>query len=154
MMRILLTLLFLVVATLIKIYSKYNVPDSSGLVCVDDKAQQHFKDECDINNIIDKYRVNGCFQPSDLASSEPVYADVSDVQDFASAQNFVIQAQEQFMSLDSKIRRRFNDDPVQFMAFCEDACNYDEAISLGICVPKSVDNSVDNSVNKEDISQE
>lgn len=152
MMRILVIWLFLVVVTLskIKIFSKFDVPVVSGLTCVDDKAQQHFKDECDINNIIDRYRINGTFQPSDLSASSPVYADVSNVQDFLSAQNFVIQAQEQFMSLDSKIRRRFNDDPAQFMAFCEDSSNYDEAVSLGIVVPKAVDNSVDNSV----ISQE
>lgn len=132
-----------------KIYSKYEVPPADGLVCVDDKAQQHFKDECDINTIIDNYRINGCFQPGDLNVSSPVYADVSDVKDFQSAQNYVIQAQEQFMTLDARIRRRFNDDPAQFMAFCEDESNYEEALALGIVV-KPVDNSVDNST----ISQE
>lgn len=46
--------------------------------------------------------------------------------------NQIVQAQDMFMSLPSKIRNRFGNDPSQFLDFVSDPLNKDEMRSLGL----------------------
>lgn len=43
-------------------------------------------------------------------------------------------AQEQFAALSSKIRKRFNNDPVELLKFVSDAKNLEEMYELGLAV--------------------
>lgn len=101
-------------------------------------TQQHFKDECDINNIIARYEATGLLTDP-LQSSGRMYefGDYSAVQDYQDSLNCVIAAREMFDSLPSKIRERFNYDPARLLQFLGDDSNRDEAIRLGLVDPPS-----------------
>lgn len=98
----------------------------------DSLTQQHFKDDCDVNKIIDRYTRTGVVPAELIQQSEGVYGDFSNVGDFLAAQQSVLNARQSFEALPSSIRRRFNDDPAQLIAFMSDENNYDEALSLGL----------------------
>lgn len=92
-------------------------------------TQQNFKDECDINNIIDKFGVEHVAQdPRQMPTSE----DFIGTFDFQTAQNMIVAAREAFMDQPAHVRARFDNDPAKMIAFVENADNYDEAVKLGI----------------------
>lgn len=65
-------------------------------------------------------------------AGEPMYGDFSSVEDYQAAVNSVMQAQDQFMALPAQIRKRFDNDPAQLIAFMNDPGNASEAIELGL----------------------
>lgn len=95
----------------------------------DDKAQQQYKEECDINTIVRRFGLTGQL-PENLRM--PLTGDFVDVPDFQTALNLVISAQDEFMKVPADVRARFNNDPGELMAFLEDDKNRDEAIKLGL----------------------
>lgn len=101
-------------------------------------TQQHFKDDCDTNKIIERYTRTGVVPAELVKTSQGVYADFSNVGDFLAAQLSVAKARESFEALPSAVRRRFNDDPAQFIDFMSNGANYEEALKLGL-VNKRVD---------------
>lgn len=99
-----------------------------------DRAQQHFRDECDINVMVARFARTGMPPPPPQMPS-PV--DFDSVFDFQSAMQVLIDAKAGFMTLPSKVRREFDNDPSKFLAFVQDDANRDEAIRLGL-IPKPV----------------
>lgn len=97
---------------------------------------QSAKDECDINLIIE--RANAGMAPAFVNERVPQFGDFSEVADYQSAFNQVIEAQDQFAALPSKVRARFGNDPAQLLSFISDASNRDEAIRLGLISPPDV----------------
>lgn len=93
-------------------------------------TQQHFKDECDINNIIKKYTRTGSI--THLNAKKGVYMDLTTLPDYQQSLNTVLKANEAFESLPSKIRKKFHNDPQQLIDFLSDDKNYEEAMSLGL----------------------
>jgi len=105
-----------------------------GLKCFDDSlTQQQFRDESDINNIVDRFMKTGHL-PDPV--SMPQYVDYEGVFDFQSAMNVVRQADENFMRMDAKVRARFHNSPQEFLEFFADPANTEEAVRLGLAVPK------------------
>jgi len=105
----------------------------SGLRCLDASlTQQQFRDECDINNIVDQFMKTGHLP---TPASMPQYVDYEGVFDFHTAMNAVRQADENFMRMDAKIRARFHNSPQEFLEFFADPANADEAVRLGLAVP-------------------
>jgi phage internal scaffolding protein len=104
--------------------------NESGLHCEDASlAQQHFKDECDINNILRQFNLTGILPEAPLS---PRYGDFTGVTDYHTALNQVIAAEDEFMSLPANIRARFENNPAQLIEFLDNPENLDEAISLGL----------------------
>lgn len=64
------------------------------------------------------------------------YLDVSQLKDYQSSLQTVIDAQESFMTLPSEVRKKFANNPQQLISFLADPKNTDEAISLGLKKPK------------------
>ena len=93
-------------------------------------AQQHFKDECDVNNILRKYETTGLI--THVANGMPSYGDFSSVPDYQHAQNLLIEAQEYFDALPASLRKRFDNDPFVMLQFLEDPDNREEAENLGL----------------------
>lgn len=124
-----------------KIFSRFDVPPSCGISCGDGLTQQHFKDECDINNILRNY------VPPVNNVPPPVFGDFT-TSDLMTAYDIVRSASSNFDALDSNIRARFNNNPVELMQFLENEKNREEAIQLGLLVAPQhvVNNPVDNSV--------
>lgn len=106
----------------------------TGLECLDDSlTQQQFRDESDINNIVDRFMKTGHL-PDPV--SMPQYVDYEGVFDFQSAMNVVRQADENFMRMDAKVRARFHNSPQEFLEFFANPENQDEAVRLGLAVAR------------------
>lgn len=117
-------------------YDMYKVSDETGLKCEDKSlAQQHMKDECDINVIVERFGVTGSVP---VAPIEPSYGDFSGVGDYHTALNKIKAADSAFMALPAKIRARFDHDPNALLNFLNNEQNRDEAIQLGLIDGKPV----------------
>lgn len=93
-------------------------------------TQQQFKDESDINNLVDRFLRTGEIPPVDARA---MYGDfVDSPQSYQEALDAVFEAQAGFDALPSKVRQRFNNDPAELLAFLQDSANLDEAIKLGL----------------------
>lgn len=125
-------------------YDNHEVMSSStGLQCFDSSlTQQQFKEESDINNIVDRFMKTGHL-PDPV--SMPQYVDYEGVFDFQSAMNVVRQADENFMRMDAKVRARFHNSPQEFLEFFADPANTDEAVRLGLAVSKPVTKEIPSS---------
>jgi len=92
-------------------------------------VEGHHKNEVDINQIMQKYRVTGFLESN---AQEANYGDFSNATDFHDMKNRIIDAESDFARLPSYLRTRFNNDPAQLLAFLEDPQNLSEARELGI----------------------
>nr|QJB19084.1 MAG: internal scaffolding protein [Microvirus sp.] len=90
--------------------------------------------ECDINLIVERYAKTGSWtsEGSSPRGGSPSFGDFTDVADFMTAQNAVIEAQAAFDSLPAKMRKRFDNDPASLLTFLGDPSNKSEAITLGL----------------------
>jgi len=93
------------------------------------RTKQSAQAETDINNIMARYIKTGHI--SWVNRQTPTYG-ISDGQTFHEAMNIVIEAQENFSELPAHIRKRFGNDPEQFLDFVTDENNKDEATRLGM----------------------
>ena len=117
-------------------YDTDEVSVQTGLACQDPSlAQQQFRDECDINNILERFNVTGQLPVMPL---EPQFGDFSGISDYQTALNAVISAQDSFDQLPARLRERFANDPAAFVDFCLDESNRDEMKALGLLVDAAV----------------
>lgn len=93
-------------------------------------TQQQFLRECDINVIVAQNEKTGFI--SHVNPIHPSWGDFGDSTDFHSAQNYLLEANASFMSLDAHVRRRFNNDPSQLLDFLQKPENAEEAVKLGL----------------------
>ena len=111
-------------------YDTMAVSNETGLKCEEDTlTQQQFKDECDINNIMERFGLTGELPSNPLP---PQYGDFSGVLDYHSAMNAILAAQDAFNELPAQLRARFDNDPNNLIEFLQDANNLDEAAKLGL----------------------
>ena len=111
-------------------YDRDEASNASALCCEDPSlAQQHMKDECDINVIVERFGVTGQLPQSPVS---PSYGDFSGVTDYHSALNQINATMDDFMALPAKLRVRFDHDPVKLLEFLNNEDNRSEAIELGL----------------------
>lgn len=111
-------------------YDMALVSQETGLECLDPSlAQQHMKDECDINIIVERFGVTGSMPVSPI---EPSYGDFSGVSDYHDALNRIRASDEAFMALPAKIRAKFDNDPNGLLQFLQNDENREEAIQIGL----------------------
>lgn len=101
------------------------------LVCGPSKAKQEFGVESDINVIMKRYITTGQL-PMWVQNAQPVFADVSEIGDFADVLRRVTAAKEAFAQLPAHVRSRFQNQPEQLVEFLQDPGNRDEAVKLGL----------------------
>lgn len=112
------------------------VSRETGLLCADPTlAQQQFAEEANINTIVERFGLTGEL-PTNVRV--PVSGDFTDITDYQTALNMVLDAEAAFMELPANVRARFENDPQKLQDFVEDASNLDEARRLGIAVPAPV----------------
>lgn len=112
------------------VYTAQNPPPKVKLVCEDPtRTDQSQAEECDVNNILKKFQRTGVLPGVNVKS---VFADVSESIDYHTAMNTLRQAEEQFMSLNAQTRKRFNNDPAEFMEFVHGPENAEELVKLGL----------------------
>jgi len=100
-------------------------------------TQQHFKEDADINTIVERFGITGKL-PDDLR--QPVAGDYEDVVDFHTAMNAVLAAKAEFMKLPGNIRAYFEHDPQKYLEFFDDPNNREEAQRLGLLRENTVFN--------------
>jgi phage internal scaffolding protein len=122
-------------------YDRNAASNASGLACPEATlAQQHFKDECDINHIVSLYLKTGIAPQTAQNAS---YGDFSHAVDYHTALNQIIAAQDDFMRLPPQLRAEFKNDPGALLDFLSNEENRDRAIELGL-VAKSTENVGEN----------
>lgn len=116
-------------------YDMNKAGDQSGLKCQDKSlAQQHMKDECDINYLMERYTVTG--EVPQLVMP-PLQGDFTNAPTYQEALNRMIEADRAFMQMPAKIRNQFENDAGQFVAFCSDEKNRDQLRQWGLWSPEA-----------------
>ena len=111
-------------------YDMALVSQETGLECKDPSlAQQHMKDECDINVMVERFGVTGQLPQTTI---QPSYGDFSGVSDYHTALNAIKAADTAFMGLPAQLRAKFDHDPNALLQFLQNEQNRDEAIMLGL----------------------
>lgn len=102
--------------------------DDTGL------THQEFKESCDIRSIMKQFKRQGIGLP--IPNFNDAILDYSDLPDYQSALNLMIDAQNSFDSLPANVRKRFGNDPGEFVNFIYDPANEQELIKMGLATAK------------------
>lgn len=101
------------------------------------RTQKQFKDQCNVNNIIAKFKKHGTITHVRNAQNG-VYADLSELPSLQEAHSTINAAVAAFEAVPAEIRKRFAHDPQNFIDFLADSSNDEEAIKLGLKIkPKT-----------------
>lgn len=98
------------------------------------KAQQHMKDECDVNFILAKYKRTGLITHVKRHAGQ--YGDFLSVPDYHTAMNEVIKANDMFAELPAEIRKMFGNDPAAFLDFVHNPDNEEKMREIGLLPSK------------------
>lgn len=98
------------------------------------RTKQEFKEECDVNMIVKRFKkLHGVDLMTHLNSaSGGQFGDFSGVVDYQTALERVRRADQAFNALPSALRKRFENDPGQFLDFCMNPKNKEEMKALGL----------------------
>ena len=111
-------------------YDHNAASNASGLVCEEPtRAQQHHKDECDINVILERFGKTGQVPVNAISGT---YGDFSGVYDYHTALNAIIASENEFAALPAQIRNKFQNDPSNLVQFLDNPENRVEAEKLGL----------------------
>lgn len=97
------------------------------------KAVQASKDECDINVLVRRFGITGIING---VERPPPLTEFGNVFDFQSAMNVLRDAEASFSQVPAAVRRRFDNNPAEFVKFCSDEANLEEMRKMGLAVPK------------------
>jgi len=108
-------------------------------------TSQEFKDECNTEKILEKYASAGLPLPS--VPVEAIYKDCTDMRNLQAhlnhARAMVQNAEENFMQLDAKLRKKFDNDVAKMAEWLADPENDEESRKLGLREPKALDKPLD-----------
>lgn len=121
-----------------KLFTQYGEHESPGVDCSvqPSMTKQAFKDDCDVNVIVERFARQGefpVFDPADFT-----WGDATGF-DFRAALDVVNAAQAAFDQMPAKVRNRFNNDPREFVDFCSEKENMPELERLGLTAKPSVE---------------
>ena len=115
-------------------YDQQEASQASAITCAEPTlTQQHFKEQQDINRIVKQYAKTGV---AIQTTRKPMPDDYVGITDYHSAMNAIRAGDDAFAELPSDIRERFNNDPGEFVDFCLDEANNEEAAKLGLAYRK------------------
>lgn len=138
-----------------KRYSFYNPNRKRVQLEFNDKSRtkQSFKKECDINVIVKKAKSTSL--PLDLITNtkKPVFGDFSSELTYQDSLNKIKEAEAQFNSLPSEVRKEFDNDPAKLLAFVSNEDNLPRAVELGLVAKDVVNKSTDNKSSSAPIAE-
>lgn len=115
----------------VKIRSRFSPRERVSISKFDpSKAKQQFREDSDVNVILRKYKTTGILPELNRAKAH--YGDFSNVADYQTAMQSVMNANAAFEALPSEIRTKFQNDPAQLISFVTDSKNREQAIALGL----------------------
>lgn len=106
-------------------------------------TRQEFAKESDINNILKQYNKTGML--SHLTKHRGDYTELSQI-DYHTALNQLNDAKESFDSLPSELRKKFEFNPANFIAFVSDPENKDEIAKMGLLKTPDIHNVIINNL--------
>lgn len=110
--------------------SRYTIDFSHSV----NKTVQSGKDDSDINVIVRRFKLSGQLPP---VKAEPFYGDFSEVEDYHSAMNKILEARSAFMELPAETRKRFSNDPQELIDYLNNPeLDREEARKLGLLLPE------------------
>lgn len=115
------------------IFSRYNPGPRRGAIDFGEevtRTQQHMAADCDINNILNKYKRTGVLPT--LIKKEPRFGDFADSPTYQESLELVMFSREQFEALPSAVRKRFRNEPAEFLAFASNPANSKEMAEMGL----------------------
>lgn len=116
------------------------------------RTVQSAKADSDINVIVKRFRVTGQMPGS---FRMPQYGDYEGVNDFQSAMNALRAAEEGFAQLPADVRKKFGNDPQNFLDFVSNPENADAMVELGLATKRSsgsMSSSADGPPEKEKVN--
>lgn len=113
------------------------------------QTKSEFKDECDINNVVKRALRTGMLPTVDR---EALYADFTEINDYATASIKIAEATQAFEQLPSDIKEQFGNDVSQLLNFVDDPANEEEAIKLGL-LPEQIEQIQEPIATEEAISE-
>lgn len=110
-----------------------------------DRTKQSFKDECDVNKIVDKYPdiysdktvVKSIIDSID--ANPDLFTDFDTDKTYQDALSVVQHAEDQFNALPVQIRDRFKYNPMEFLNYVADPANFEEMQRYGLVINKPAD---------------
>lgn len=94
------------------------------------QVKQSFKDECDINVIVERNKKTGMI--THVRQGEPMFGDFAEISSYEESLQTVIAAENAFAELPAAIRDRFMNNPAEFVRFANDPSNQDAMVEMGL----------------------
>lgn len=117
----------------LRAFNGYDTDQASletGVLCEDPSlAQQHQREEADINTIVRRFGISGVLPQARVL---PTFEDFDEIFDFRTAQDAILAANAAFKAYPADLRFRFQNDPQKFVEFCSDPANLPELRRLGL----------------------
>lgn len=93
-------------------------------------TEQSHKSECDMHNILRQYRQTGLV--AHVRQYEGKYMDMPNALDFQQSMNVIAEANQMFASVPADIRKKFGNDPAQYLEFVQNPENLDALREMGL----------------------
>lgn len=97
------------------------------------KVKAEFQKEADINLIMDRFKKSGVFPTN---GKTPMYMDTTQIPNLQTAMQVMIEAEKAFLALPAKIRKEFDNNPMQFVEYASDVKNLDKLREWGLAKPE------------------
>lgn len=115
-----------------KFHTRYDPPPSPGIEFKEPTmTQQHFRDECDINKIVERAIRTGDTTVFTSAQRAEFY-DASAITDYVDAMALIDDVHDDFKSLPSTIRSMFGNNVKQYVEWMSNPANWNQARELGL----------------------
>ena len=115
-------------------YHQFNRPYHPGTENLEPSmTRQSELESSDINSIMARYKTTGYLPTGD--EREAFFADVSEMGDYRTAMQHMLDAEAFFMSLPSELRAEFENDTAQFLDFVSNDENHDRMVEMGLLEP-------------------
>lgn len=109
--------------------------DETAIECKDKTlTQQHMKDECNINKLVERFVVTGEIPQMNMP---PLQGDFTNAPTYQEALNLMVAAKQSFMQQPADVRSRFDNDAGRFVDFCTNESNRDELRRMGLWSPEA-----------------
>lgn len=103
----------------------------TGTECL---VEQAHKADCDINNIIARF--SGDELRAFIQQDPGAYQDLSNAVDLKTAMDTVIESERLFDALPSAVRKKFNNNPIEFLEFAQDKKNGKAMVDMGLAIER------------------
>lgn len=127
-----------------KFSTRFNPPPSPSIDFPSDRkssqsvTRQEFKNECEMNEILKRFRVTGLLtDPSKPSTRRPMWGDFSAIPDPIERANILVAAQDAWLGLPKALLDRF-ESPQDLINFVSDEKNRAEAEKLGLVQAKPI----------------